>query len=121
MGNAPHMKASHWLLQWFCGVFWHQDRNYADRTRHYSYCIRCGYLFWHPWKTHTWQQDVFDAEYYGEPASAAAIEKAEIEQRAEAAPRRGACDTAIKPEPRVGECPTAASAHQNAAAQERKP
>ena len=52
MGNAPHMKPWPKVLQWVCGIFWHVDRNYSDgKTHHYAYCLRCGYLFGHPWRT----------------------------------------------------------------------
>lgn len=56
MNNAPHMKPWPKVLQWLCGLIWHKDRNYADKKAHYAYCLRCGYLFGHPWKMHTWQE-----------------------------------------------------------------
>lgn len=52
MNTAPHMKAWPWLARLFCSrVLGHKDRNYAGVDLHYAYCLRCGYLFGHPWST----------------------------------------------------------------------
>ena len=52
MGNAPHMKGWHPILQYLCGLLTHKDRNYSGNYAHYAYCMRCGKLFGHPWGGH---------------------------------------------------------------------
>lgn len=50
MGNAPHMKAWPRWAQVLCArLLGHQDRNHSDGKVWYAYCLRCGYLFGHPW------------------------------------------------------------------------
>lgn len=50
MNTAPHMKAWPWVGRFLCArILGHKDRNYSDGQFHYAYCLRCGYLFGHPW------------------------------------------------------------------------
>lgn len=50
MNTAPHMKVWPRWARFVCArILGHKDRNYSDGRLHYAYCIRCGYLFGHPW------------------------------------------------------------------------
>lgn len=50
MNTAPHTKPWPLIARFLCGrILGHQDRNYAGPQMHYVYCLRCGYLFGHPW------------------------------------------------------------------------
>jgi hypothetical protein len=50
VNSASHMKPWSRFGQLLCGrLLGHQDRNHSDGNTHYAYCLRCGYLFGHPW------------------------------------------------------------------------